>query len=489
MSTKASCEGARAAARAAMALFFVAGMAACAVPLAPGYRIVKESREVEFVPGAAPELRIRAELKMLNSGTTDLPFIDIVFPEERTFGREDMHAEMDGREAALSSLPAEDQGELPNALRLTFDPAWQRGQTHELEIEYVFRSPEDSGTRITIGAESFHLGSRGWAPLPQPPKHFMSPYPRRPDKTEYAVRVPAGYSVLARGTPTGTKKKGGEIEYRFRLRESDLAPYVVAGRYVTTENERKAGVVVFWTRQPLKEDPGVAEERIAAAWGTLERNFGPLDKNIREPHVVEAAELESHVERGPGPAAAAFPGGALVNPQALALGANSDEFVEMVSHALAHNWFGDEMYADPDAGLGLTEGLPEYATIVVDEAGEGTARRRQRIQRYLSEYDEAVKRGAEKPLAVTMLYDPPAQRRIGLAKAPLFFAALEDACGPKAMQNGLAHLVTLLRGQEVGYDDLRSALEQASGKNLGEIFRVWLNQKGIPADFRERYED
>ncbi len=55
------------------------------------------------------------------------------------------------------------------------------------------------------------------------------------------------------------------------------------------------------------------------------------------------------------------------------------------------------------------------------------------------------------------------------------------------MRSGLAYLVALLRGQEIGYDDLRSALEQATNRNLAGPFRVWLNEKGIPQDFLDRY--
>ena len=55
------------------------------------------------------------------------------------------------------------------------------------------------------------------------------------------------------------------------------------------------------------------------------------------------------------------------------------------------------------------------------------------------------------------------------------------------MRSGLEYIVALLRGQEVGYDDLRSALEQASNRNLAMPFRVWLNEKGIPQDFLDRY--
>jgi hypothetical protein len=462
---------------------------ACAVPIAPGYLILEERQEVRFVPGQSPELQVRAQYKLVNSGNSDLGFMDIEFPDERLFGRKDVHLEVDGHEATPANLPAEYQQELPHALRITFDSVWRQKQTHELTIEYAFRSPEDSGTRITLGAESFHLGSRGWLPQLQPPKHFLAPYPKRPHKSEYSVRVPSGFVVLARGTADGQKKEGGDVVYRFKLRTGDLAPYIVSGRYAVQDSNRTSGEAVFWTLQPLKEDPSGAAQRIAAAWSTLETDFGPIDRNIHVPHVVESPELRSHVGRaGAGPAAASFPGGVLANPDAFALGIDSDEFLEMITHALAHNWFGDEIYPSADASIGLGEGLPEFATIVIDEARQGADARRERILRYLREYDAATRVATETTLAVTTLDDPAPQRRIALAKAPLFMAALEDECGEAAMRSGLAEMVTLLRGQEVGYDDLRVALEKTSGKDLAELFRVWLNHKGIPAEFRSRYE-
>ena len=86
------------------------------------------------------------------------------------------------------------------------------------------------------------------------------------------------------------------------------------------------------------------------------------------------------------------------------------------------------------------------------------------------------------------IQESPEQRRIALAKAPLFFIALEDAYGEAPVRAGLNRLVTLLRGREVGYDDLRAALEESIAKNLAEPFRIWLYGKGIPKDFRGRYE-
>jgi hypothetical protein len=473
----------------ALALLLVTS--ACAVPLAPGYRIVKETREVEFVVdqrGQPGKLEIHSRRTLQNNGTANLAFIDVEFPGEKSFGRKNLRAEWDGHEAKLSALPEEEQPDHPNTLRIAFESPWMRGQTHELTIEYELSSPEDSGSQIAIGESDFHLGSLGWIALPQPPGRFLAAYPKHPDKTDYSIRAPADFLVLARGKMLGRKRAGNEAEFRFQLRAQDLAAFAVGGSYKEQAFHRGSGTVVFWTLEPVKGDPGATPERIANAWATLETDFGTLDPDIHVPHIVESPELRGHFAGESGPAAASFPGGALVNRELLALGIASDAFVDHVTHALAHNWFGDEMYPTSEAAIAMGEGLPDYATIVVDEAHNGPETRHRRILDYLRRYQEASSRAAEKPLGDTVLTDPSEERNIALAKAPLMYAALEDRCGEAPVRNGLKHLVTLLRGQEVGINDMRSAIEHTCGKDLGEFFRVWLYTKGLPADFRARYE-
>ncbi|HYL46052.1 MAG TPA: hypothetical protein VEU52_03410 [Candidatus Limnocylindrales bacterium] len=428
-----------------------------------------------------------AEFQLENSGTSELKFLDAVFPEERRYGRQNLRVRVDGREVEPQKLPKDLQFSQPHALRIPFDPPWEQKQKRALAIEYSFRSPEDSGRRITLGEADFHLSALGWFPALQPPKHFMASYPSRPDKTTVRIQVPSEFIVLSRGTPAGHKRLGGEIEYKFLLRTRDLAPFVVTGRYVETAPGGKSDSAVFWTFQALSGDAPAAAQQLAAAWETLQNDFGPLDRDTRGLHIVESSGLRGHFADEEGAAAVAFPGGALVNQSALALGVTSEAFLEKVTHALAHNWFSGEMYPTEDAALGMTEGLPEYATIVIDEARGGEAARRQRILEFLKRYDESLKMAVEKPLGLTLATDPLEQRRIALAKAPLFYIALEDSSGEAAVRSGLKNLLALLRGQEAGYDDMRSALEQSTGKNLAETFRRWLYVKGIPKDFLDRY--
>jgi len=439
---------------------------------------------VRFAPGAPPRLEIRALYLLENSGNSELAFIDVNFPEARAYGRQNTRAQWSGRDAAMAKSPEATQAPGFDRLRIAADSPWGQQQRRELLIAYDFVAPEAAAAQITLGEREFHLGSRGWSPALLPPKHFLTSAPQRPDKTLLTVRVPPDFRVLARGAPAGRKSSGNEIERRFLLRANDPAPFVVAGRY--TPSAAKARAAVFWTLEPLSGDAASAAARITEAWSALETNFGALDKNIGNPHIVESPELPA--ERPGSEPAVAFPGGALVGQALLQKGAGSGDLVESVTHALAHDWFGDDFYFLPEAAMGMGEGLPEYAAIVVGEAQAGEPARRKSVAAYLAEYDEARKHAPEKPLARTSLTDPPEQRRIALAKAPLFYVALEDLCGERPVRNGIERLATLLRGQEAGYDDLRAALEMATGKDLAKPFHAWLYEKEIPAEFRARYQ-
>jgi hypothetical protein len=463
--------------------------AACTVPLAPGYAISKESREIRFVSAATPELKIRGQFTLVNSGTSKLNFIDVVVPVEKTFGMNDLGVEVNGHPVSAVPLPVELQYEHPNTLRIPLESTWEQKQKRELLIEYVLRSPDDSGSQIALSAKTFSLGFSGWFAVLQPPDHALSPFPARPDKALITIRTPSNFLVLSRGSRVGAKKLGDEMETRYMVRIKDLAPFAVGGRYVgASSSRRENGSVEFWTLEPIKGDTATSAQRIESAWSVMENDFGPLDKNIRGPHVVESPELRNHLTGETGPASVAFPGGALVSSATLGLGINNEEFLDKVTHAIAHDWFGQLIYPPPFAALGLGEGLPEYATIVIDEASKGEAGRRQRILEYLHAYEEASKKAVEIPLGTAKLTNPPEQRAISLAKAPLFFIALEDKCGEAPVRAGLKRVVSLLRGQQVGYNEIRSAIEQESGKDLAELFRTWLYELGIPKDFSAKYQ-
>ena len=462
------------------------GMAACAVALAPGYHIAKETRRIRFVPGDPPALAIRAEYVLVNVGTRELIFVDARLPSAERFGRGDLRVQVDGHDVAPAQISAAAGQPDPNLMRITFANPWPVKQKREVSFEYTLRSPAGSDY-VTIEPNGFHLGARGWAPQLQPPKYELSTYPSRPNRVYYSLQVPADFTVVASGERKKQKKLGGEIEYAYELRGSDLGPFVVAGHYVKWPEKRSKAPAEFLTARPLTGNMGQAAAQIAKMWDTLNTDFGVLDSHIRVPTVAESSALQANVAGLTGPAAVSFPGGALVNPAALALGIGSNQFLQIVSEAMARGWFDAAILPSAGAEIGMGEGLPEYASIVTDEARSGPLARRQRIYAYLRRYDRLGKNFDETPIAATTFASPLAQRQIALAKAPLFYIELEDACGEAPVRAGLAHLVSSMRGQEVDYNVLRAVLEESTGRDLGRLFREWLQRKGIPRNFRARY--
>ena len=311
------------------AIVILISSAACTVPLAPGYAISKESREIQFVSGVSPELKIRGQFTLVNSGTSKLNFIDVVVPVEKTFGMNDLHVEVNGHEVSAVPLPKELQYDHPHTLRIPLESTWDQKQKRELLIEYVLRSPDDSGSQITLSPKTFSLGFSGWFAVLQPPDHALSPFPKRPDKTLVTIRTPSNFLLLSRGAKVGAKKLGDEVQTRYIVRIKDLAPFVVGGQYVGASSSRSEnGSVVFWTLDPLKGDIATSAQRIESAWNVMQNDFGPLDRHISGPHVAESPELRNHLTGEAGPAATAFPGGALVSSAALALGINNEEFLD-----------------------------------------------------------------------------------------------------------------------------------------------------------------
>jgi hypothetical protein len=465
-------------------LCLVLWLSSCVVSPAPNYRIDKTAVRIEFTAGQSPELHLSASYNLENYGTSVLAFIDVMLPNETRYRIRNLLVKVDGQTVnSAQGLEGSSEARTSN-IRVPFDPGWHPRERRDLVIEYNFNAQDGAEKSGVLAAASFYLISPGWLPALQPPNHVLSSTPAIPEGTTCSVEVPADFLVLASGKPRGRKKNRGTVKYQFELRKEDLAPYVIAGRYVETPPSRQKNSVSFWTFGPLKGDPTGVEKEIASVSDVLHKNFGPLDKNSPGVRIVESAGASSDVTSEP--QAIPFPAGVLVSSQAMAAGIESPGFSKFISSALARSWFAN--ISGPDSPIGISEGLPEYAEAVVDESLNGQASRRNLISRFLQEYESALKEAVEKPLISTTMQDPLEQRRIALAKAPLFFIALEDAYGEDPVRRGLAEVLALLRGQSVRYPDIRAALENVTNKDLTPMFRLWIYKTGIPDEFREKYE-
>lgn len=456
----------------------------CGVPLAPGYQIQKEALTVHFVPGSPPHLAVRAEYRLANVGNAPLHFIGVELPGEKSFGRANVHAEIDGKEIALQHNPHEAVGDW----RIPFPVPWRQKEKINLSLAYDLAAQSATDPRIFAVANAFYLNDSGWLPALMGFKAFLSPRIVRPNPTDLSVIVPADFRVTASGQLRGTKKQNGEIEYRFRIRKADFDPYIVAGQYSEQRVSTPDGIVAFWTFRPM---PAARAQQtaaqIVAAAKFYTQTFGALPAKMKSIYDVEFPENLSPPQKNG--EAALLPGvvDGWISAPGIPPETAGNRFPSVTGKMeLAYTWFGHVIRPNPEAWM-LGRALASYAANASEE--KESALRLDAIASNLKDYDAERAKAVEKPIISLSPSDSEDQLRIGDDKLMLFLSALEDKCGAENVRRSISDMVYALRGQEYGYSDFRAALEQECHQDLASFFHGWLTQPGIPPDFRARYEN
>lgn len=435
---------------------------------------------MRFVPGNPPHLAIRAEYRLTNMGNSPLNFIAVGLPDEKGFGRSNLRAEVGGKGIVLQHEPTEPAGDW----RIPFPVSWHQKEKIDLSLSYDLAAQPVSDPRIFVTANTFYLNDSGWFPTLMGFKAFLSPAVGRPDPATLSVTIPANFRVTASGRPRGNKKQNGEVTHQFLIRKADFDPYVLAGQYNEQRINSTNASIVFWTRKPFPvADAQIAASRVSSAYRFYATSFGSLSRPSI--FVIESGDLRdsenklSNVVSSPPPRTVFSPIPVFIEPGA------DEPFPSFgIRRALAWTWFGHEIKPRPEAWV-LAGGLADTAARASESARE--SRRRDDIGLVLDSYGRGT--AVEKPIINLSVDDPYEQIRLGRGKMILFYFALEDKCGQQNVTHAIAHMVYALRGQQYGYSDFRAALEQECHQNLSDFFDVWLQQKGIPADFRARYEN
>jgi hypothetical protein len=483
-----------------MVFLALACLSSCAVPLAPGYKIEKQSITVRFVPGSPPHLAVRAEFRLANIGNAPLGFIDAGLPGRKSFGRENLRVQINGREVAPVIVRGDraDEGESasseewPEVWRIPFSPSWPRKQKRALVIEYDLTVTTEPRLRMSIGPSAFYLNDSGWFPDPLAPKSFLAKDLVRPDPADLHIVVPEGFLAMGSGEFKGTHRANRETDFRFQMRKDDFDPFVLAGKYFEQQVTTSGGAVTLWTLHPVSLPQAQASAlQIATARKSYQAWLGPLPNSMKAIYDVELPQdFLVGEDWGKAMELPFLPGvvyGWILEPGKSFRPVLGNGFTTSLGQfELAYTWFGHMVRPQPDAWI-LAQELTSYVGELESGANQSETSRAEDIASVLSDYDAELRTTAEKPLLSLAPRDSKVQLQIGADKTALFLYALEDRCGRDNLLHALAHMISALRFQQYGYDDLRSAIELESHQDLGGFFRSWLTEKGIPADFRAKY--
>ncbi|SCZ57312.1 M1 family metallopeptidase [Thiohalomonas denitrificans] len=350
------------------------------------------------------------------------------------------------------------QGAIPlERYRLELEPGMQQvtlsygGRLHHPLDEFgegVGRSRQM--TPGYIAEDGVYLGGgSGWVPFFEPEQRVTF---------TLDVKAPKGWSSVSQGA--GSAGEGSTMRWTEHLPQDQI--YLMAGPFHVSRQPAGPTEAQVYLRE---KNPQLARRYLDATGDYLEL-FSEL---MGEYPYAKFAMVENFWETGYG-----MPSFTLLGPRVLRL-----PFILYSSypHEIVHNWWGNGVYVDYEAG-NWSEGLTAYMAdhLLKERKGEGAEYRRDQLQKYA----EYVSGSRDFPLSAFTSRHSGASQAIGYGKSLMLFHMLRLRLGDEVFLEGLRHLYREYRFTEAAFADVRRSFEAVSGEALSEFFRHWVERPGAP---------
>ena len=164
--------------------------------------------------------------------------------------------------------------------------------------------------------------------------------------------------------------------------------------------------------------------------------------------------------------------------------ANSEpeaDSVDLVTHELAHQWFGDLLTCSDWAHIWLNEGFATFFADLYREHRFGEQEYLYSVSQEQSRYVEEDRQRYRRPLVTSWYTDPlDLFDRTTYEKGAVVLDMLRFVLGDDRFFAGIHHYALTHQQGSVVTDDLRKAFEESSGEDLGWFFEEWVYKAGYP---------
>lgn len=311
-------------------------------------------------------------------------------------------------------------------------------------------------------------------------------YPQSPSDDYSTARLrfetPLGYTVVTGGERVSARieKDANVVEYRF----DDPAKYftAVVGRLSAagTQQEGPVRLAAFGTAR-TRDDAGRSLDMAAAMLRFFTARFGPCPYPY-----LNLVLIEGLVPGGHSP-----PGMVVLSRRPLlfrkTLRDDPTNFSDIngffLAHELAHQWWGQGVAGENYRERWLSEGQAQYAAALWAREAYGEDRFREVLRRMGFWAEQKTDKG---PIHLGYRLghvkgDSEIYRSLVYDKAAYVLHMLRGVIGDEAFQKGEAAFQQKFRFQKAGSDDLREALEAASGVDLRPHFDQWVFGTELPS--------
>ncbi|HEM46614.1 MAG TPA: M1 family peptidase, partial [Alphaproteobacteria bacterium] len=296
---------------------------------------------------------------------------------------------------------------------------------------------------------------------------------------DVSLDMPSGWVVAAPGEHISTQRIGNREIHRWSMGPGRDFTVAASPRYqVLTEKSGDVDVSVY----ALPEDLESAQEALSCACEALAyyaERFGPYPFSRFNVAEVHLAWLGNE-----------FSGEIFIDRRGFRLPKLLERHLDfLICHETAHQWWYLQVGNDQYRAAFLDEAMATLSEGDYLEAKYGTGDNYYVLPEHLSflpttsflearrtRYLDYARSGRDEPVLASLSEweTPEAAFVMSYDKGMLFLRSLRGRIGAEAFESALRSYLAKFRWQTATVDDLRGAMEQASGEDLEEFFRDWL---------------
>jgi aminopeptidase N len=400
-------------------------------------------------------------LCFLEAGVTEVA-IDLASPTSGTNGKG-----MTVAEVAIASVPVAFTHRA-DRLILSLPAPPQAGERRVFTVRY--RGVPANGLRMLTNkfgervffSENWPNNARQWLP--------MIDHPYDKSTSEFTIIAPVKYQVVANGLLQEEIDLGDGRRLTHWNQSVPIASWLNAigvAQFAVHHDGLVKGVPhQTWVyHQEQTTGPAWFEPRSRQAMEFFSERIGPY--SYEKLANVEAAGIRGGTEH----ASAIFYGENSI------LGSDAN----VITHEIAHQWFGDAVTEKDWDEVWLSEGFATYFTLLVTEHYEG----RDAFVAGLKRSRELIFSLEKQNPGVAVLHDNLSDMKkvlngIIYQKGGWTLHMLRHQMGTEAFWAGIHDYYQRYRNSSVTTDDFRRVMEEHSGLELSWFFRQWLARAGSP---------
>jgi aminopeptidase N len=305
-------------------------------------------------------------------------------------------------------------------------------------------------------------------------------YPHEKQRTSATIVVPKGMFALGNGALVERKDENGTTIFRYRqdVPHSTYLMTLVAGPFVEVASGTagKNGVPVFYYVLPGRESDG---ER---AFGNTPKMLELFEERTGMPYPYarySQIAVSDFIFGGMENTAATTQTDRTLHDETAHLDFSSDP---LVSHELAHQWFGDLLTCRDWAHAWLNEGFATFMEAVWRETDLGYDEYLYDIFESLTAYFKESSDRYHRAIVCNTYRDPiEIFDRHLYQKAAAVLHMLRGELGDSRFWRSVRHYVRQNAQRNVETIDFIRAIEEATGRNLRGFFNQWVLREGHPS--------